>query len=280
MEVMKMIGFLVVLAIIIIVVVVVVVEKKKKQKEIEELAFEHLKKSDVYNLALKIKDELGKKGCPFYEPSMHFSNDAYGTSGAYGMIHSTETRAWIYFSEDRNNGGLGFAKFDVRIHRWYGIENANIGVVVHSDVNTLDMPEYLKIAVEVIKNSGYGLCTLIGENYVKDDGHSAGEEDYDDDDNDSREDSVTTQLDTGSSNKKRIPNRVKIDDKWYDVGEGWAGTLNLRWGSGSDIRKYTAKEPYILNSNLYFVYDSNNNKVGEFNTEHKTYSGRVTSVEF
>ena len=274
----------VVASIVVTIVVNIVVVIKRKRKEVEEEAFEHLKKSDVYNLALKIKDELGKKGCPFGEPSMIFSNDdVYGTSGAYGMIYSLETGVFIYFSEYRNNGGLGWDRYEVSAHHWYGIENANIGILVHSEVNTsLDMPEYLKIAARVIKNSGYDSCTLIGQKYVVNTGYSAeaGVEAEDSATDDSQKDSVTTQLDAGSANKKRIPNRVKIDDKWYDVDEGWAGTLNLRWGSGSDIRKYTAKEPYIHISNLYFVYDSNDNKVGEFNTEHKTYSGSVTAVEF
>jgi hypothetical protein len=78
---------------------------------------------------------------------------------------------------------------------------------------------------------------------------------------------------------KRILKRVKIDDLWYDASEGWAGTFNLRWGSGSDIRKFTAKEPYVHMSDFYHVYDENGSQVGEIDINNKSCSGRVSSFE-
>ena len=61
---------------------------------------------------------------------------------------------------------------------------------------------------------------------------------------------------------KRIPKRVNIENRWYDVREGWAGTLELsEWMAPI---KYRAREPYIHIMNLYFVYDTEGNKVGEF----------------
>jgi len=75
---------------------------------------------------------------------------------------------------------------------------------------------------------------------------------------------------------KPIPKRVQVDGKWYDVSEGWAGTLNLcEWNTP----KYTAREPYAHITNLYFVYDTDGNKVGDFNLENVTCSGSVNDFE-
>jgi hypothetical protein len=79
--------------------------------------------------------------------------------------------------------------------------------------------------------------------------------------------------------EKQLLKRVKIDDKWYDVSEGWAGTLNLSWGSGSDIRKFTAKEPYAHMNDFYFVYDENENKVGEIDINNRSHTGQVSDFE-
>jgi len=142
-----------------IIVLIVWKNKQKKEKEIEDL-----KNSKVYELAQKIKDELEKKGYDFGEPHINFIGNAYGDltsvlrSGNYKFIH-------IYFSEYR--GVLNLRKHNFRLEkiskggRCYGIENANIGIMVYSDEVSQDMPEYIKIAAEVIKNSGYGSCTQI-----------------------------------------------------------------------------------------------------------------------
>jgi len=76
-----------------------------------------------------------------------------------------------------------------------------------------------------------------------------------------------------SSNGKRIPKKIRIQEKWYDVQEGWAGTLNLvEW---MNPVKFTAREPYIHINDFYFVYDMNGNKVSEFDIPNKTYKGFV-----
>ena len=78
---------------------------------------------------------------------------------------------------------------------------------------------------------------------------------------------------------KIFPSRVKIDDKWYDVSEGWAGTFKLRWGSGSDIREYTAKEPFAHMNDFYHVFDSNENNIGQIDIKNRSYSGLITDIE-
>ena len=75
---------------------------------------------------------------------------------------------------------------------------------------------------------------------------------------------------------RKSPKRVEINNHWYDVRDGWAGTFELcDW----NITKFTAKEPYIHIDNLYFVYDMSGNKVGEFHTEHRSLKGCVTDFE-
>jgi len=78
----------------------------------------------------------------------------------------------------------------------------------------------------------------------------------------------------GKMNYRRIPKRVEIKNKWYDVREGWAGKLEIYEYMKSP--EYTANEPYAHINNLYFVYDSGGSKVGEIHTENRTFSGVVT----
>lgn len=75
---------------------------------------------------------------------------------------------------------------------------------------------------------------------------------------------------------RRNPRRVEINGYWYDAREGWAGTLEFY---AFEKPKYTAKEPFMHITNLFYVYDSNGNKVGEFHTDHRDYSGCVTGLE-
>lgn len=77
--------------------------------------------------------------------------------------------------------------------------------------------------------------------------------------------------------ERRIPKRVQIDGKWLDVKEGWAGRLDLvEWMSSA---KYTAREPYHHINNLFWVYDADDRKVGEFHTDNRTWSGVVAGFE-
>ena len=76
---------------------------------------------------------------------------------------------------------------------------------------------------------------------------------------------------------RRVPRRVEIERKWYDVREGWAGKLELYEYMKSP--EYTADEPYAHVTNLFFVYNSGGSKVGEFHTDNRTYSGVITNFE-
>jgi len=76
---------------------------------------------------------------------------------------------------------------------------------------------------------------------------------------------------------KKIPKRVKIRDRWYDVREGWAGKLELY--EYMKAPEYTADEPYMHINNLFFVYDASGSKVGEFHTENIACAGSVNHFE-
>jgi len=72
------------------------------------------------------------------------------------------------------------------------------------------------------------------------------------------------------------PRRVKINGDWYEANE-WMSKLEFfKYGSPA---KYTAQEPFVHMSNFYYVYDSSGNKIGEFNTDNRTYSGCVNGFE-
>ena len=76
---------------------------------------------------------------------------------------------------------------------------------------------------------------------------------------------------------RRIPRRVEINNKWYDVREGWAGKLELH--EYMKHPEYTADEPYAHINNLFFVYNASGSKVGEFHTENGSYSGVVNGFD-
>lgn len=76
---------------------------------------------------------------------------------------------------------------------------------------------------------------------------------------------------------KKVPKRVEINRKWYDVRSGWAGKLELH--EYMKAPEFTADEPYMHINNLFFVYNSSGSKVGELHTENRTYSGVVTDFE-
>ncbi|GHT44647.1 hypothetical protein FACS189454_02640 [Planctomycetales bacterium] len=70
-----------------------------------------------------------------------------------------------------------------------------------------------------------------------------------------------------SSSTNRIPDKIKINDVWYDnIREECTGEVKIRKGAGDPV-EYTARKPNpILHSNYYHIYDTYGNKVGEFNT--------------
>jgi len=159
-------GLLLIVAIIVIVIVVkVLIYKNKKKKEIEEL-----KNSGVYEVAVKITEELEKIGFnKFKEPGMSYNYNVYGE------FHSSHPErkyyVGIYFSEYTNvlNTPSGSPRSIFDYYKMsdplnhYGVENDNITmlVTIKSENKSLDVPEPIKIAAEVIKNNGYGPCREI-----------------------------------------------------------------------------------------------------------------------
>jgi len=76
---------------------------------------------------------------------------------------------------------------------------------------------------------------------------------------------------------RKVPRRVQINNKWYDVREGWAQKLELY--EYMKAPEYTADEPHVHINNLFFVYTSGGSKVGEFNTDNNMCSGLINSFE-
>ncbi|MCL2575947.1 MAG: hypothetical protein FWE33_05895 [Defluviitaleaceae bacterium] len=75
----------------------------------------------------------------------------------------------------------------------------------------------------------------------------------------------------------KIPRRVCISNTWFDARQGWAGKLELY--EYMQAPQYTANEPFAHITNLFYVYDTYGNKVGEFHTDNMNYSGMVSGFE-
>ena len=153
-------GFVVFLLIVAGIIVLIVVVKKNKRNK----AYEELQNSKVYEVAVKITEELEKNGFnKFGEPSMDFYYSAYGKFNGYNP--ERKYNVWIYFSCDWSALYYPRATFDSEKsyyrNKVYGIENDNIGmlVTIRSETEYFEeAPEPIKIAAEVIKNNGFGSC--------------------------------------------------------------------------------------------------------------------------
>ena len=77
--------------------------------------------------------------------------------------------------------------------------------------------------------------------------------------------------------EKRVFKGVTINGKTYYAHESLTGGYNLSTFGGP--HEFTARIAYAHIDDLYFVYDSNGNKVGEFNTGYGRCSGAVTSIQ-
>ena len=116
-----------------------------------------------YEVALKIKDELVKNGYTAGELSVNFFDNTIaegslsvsgGTGSSSGTIifcHSS------LFSMTRAGHLLRMKniKNTTPEYYYYAIENKNICLHMRSDEKTQGVPQFLEIAAEVIKNSGY-----------------------------------------------------------------------------------------------------------------------------
>ena len=74
-----------------------------------------------------------------------------------------------------------------------------------------------------------------------------------------------------------IPRRVRINNKWYDVREGWAGKLELH--EYMKHPEYAANEPFVHINNFFHVFDSSGSKVGEIDINNRCYAGVVQEFE-
>jgi hypothetical protein len=156
------------LIVIVAVIIIVIFLRKAKKEGHGEREIESLMNSDACKLALIIRDELNKKGYNGGEPKYDYTNGY--ASGQIGISLQDHFSCCIHFSEHpHGTGSLHYARERIVLRRAkgqrvYGIENANIGILVSSENDYLDpqdIPEYIVIATEVIKNNGYGSSTMI-----------------------------------------------------------------------------------------------------------------------
>ena len=77
--------------------------------------------------------------------------------------------------------------------------------------------------------------------------------------------------------RMKVPKRIEINGKWYDVRIGWTGKLEL-YESMKNL-KYTADEPYAHRKNYYQVYHLCGRKIGDLHMDYKMCSGAVSNFE-
>jgi len=82
-----------------------------------------------------------------------------------------------------------------------------------------------------------------------------------------------------------VPNKIRIDGKWYRTAEEATGSLNFKddlnyHGSTTQI-EYTAQKPNpVLHPSLYHVFDKSGSKIGEFRSDPQiSCSGRISEID-
>ena len=151
-------SFFVFLVIVAVIIVLVVVNRNKKREE----GIAKLKNGASYDVALQIKEKLTQEGYRIDEMRTYFA-DGYRAVG----------KLYIYKEGSYDNlGNMTFSNYINAIYSaehllqmdnigamngyYYAIQNAEIGLIVRSGKVSEEIPPFLKIAAEVIKNSGYG----------------------------------------------------------------------------------------------------------------------------
>jgi len=132
-----------------IVIVIIILSKISKHKN----AIKDLYKSAGYLIAKDILNELAQKG---FDVNNEMSISTFGNEGAVGTfnidgvgkiyIAKYASDLYIFQSELRRDN---FSR------RYFAIHNNNIGLLVRSSVASDEIPPFIEIAANVIKNSGY-----------------------------------------------------------------------------------------------------------------------------
>ena len=78
-------------------------------------------------------------------------------------------------------------------------------------------------------------------------------------------------------NNRKIPKRVEINGKWFEVREGLAGRLELHEFMKNP--EFTADQPYTHMKNFYHVYHSSGRKIGDLHLDNEMCSGAVSGFE-
>jgi preprotein translocase subunit YajC len=153
-------GFLVFLAIVAVIIAIIVVVKKNKKKK----AIEEFKNCDGYALALKIREELEKKGFKRDgEPDIGFS--VYGRPYAYftiaGLCIYCAAHVLTTEREKERRLATGWEKGFLAT---YFLEAENIGVFVYEGNPTYtknkesqEVLNYIKLASDVMTAGGFGV---------------------------------------------------------------------------------------------------------------------------
>ena len=80
-----------------------------------------------------------------------------------------------------------------------------------------------------------------------------------------------------SMDDRKIPTRIEINGKWYDVREACTGKLELYEFMKNP--EFTANEPFSHMKNFYHIYHASGGRIGYIHMDNRTYSGAVSNFE-
>jgi len=156
-------GWFIFILIVAIIIVSVVLVKKNKEDE----AIEKLKTMAGYSVALKIKEKLADNGFnigdlstfmgdygavgSFYVSTGSYSDSTHKSVGTISVSTYESDLKFHYVSKPLTN----YEGKKIVFYHLYDNNVNNINLFISSSENTNDVPQFIKIAAEVITNCGY-----------------------------------------------------------------------------------------------------------------------------
>ena len=138
-----------------LIVIVFVVKKNKKKK-----AYEAFMNTSGHEVSLQIKEELIKNGFKVSNLFEFYDTGVY--TGSFTVYSGSEKIGTIEFCANPTIFSSGGWQRSMRAKNsgayngyFHVIENVNIGLFISSELESQEVPPFMKISAEVISRSGY-----------------------------------------------------------------------------------------------------------------------------
>jgi hypothetical protein len=207
-----------------------------------------------------------------------YTNAIYGDKSTAPNVKELEMMAYLNRGIAYYNYAIGKNKYSFEAIEKTSQAISDWEYVLNNDINSERRSQAMEL-ISKAKNYKDTTDNSHSSNYL---GNSNIKDSYNDDyySNDAIEnknnDIDNSVVSASSKTARKKLKRVKINGDWYDASE-WMGQTDLS-KYGSPI-SYKAREPYAHISNLFYIYDKNDNKVGEIHIDNNTKSGVVDDYE-